>query len=138
MCVERDSAAVKKLQKNALLNFALSSVDISQNCAHPCKDLRSLEVQHSDGKQNKIRGHSTTTWTRRGGGGVSQKSTLVHSGGKNKDACNFIFDHDFRHCFFFGSLLPFPFSFWTFGSIHLLYSATWLCTKYAVSKFYTL
>ena len=28
-----------------------------------------------------IRGHSTTTWTRRGGGGVSQKSTLVHSRG---------------------------------------------------------
>ena len=28
-----------------------------------------------------VRGHSTTTWTRRGGGGVSQKSTLVHSGG---------------------------------------------------------
>ena len=27
------------------------------------------------------RGHSTTTWTRRGGGGVIQKSTLVHPGG---------------------------------------------------------
>ena len=31
--------------------------------------------------QFQIRGHSTTTWTRRGGGGVSQKSTLVHPGG---------------------------------------------------------
>ena len=29
----------------------------------------------------KVRGHSTTTWTRRGGGGVSQKSTHVHPGG---------------------------------------------------------
>ena len=28
-----------------------------------------------------IRGHSTTTWTRRGGGGVNQKSTLFHPGG---------------------------------------------------------
>ena len=29
---------------------------------------------------NGIRGHSTTTWTRRGGEGVSQKSMLVHPG----------------------------------------------------------
>ena len=29
----------------------------------------------------RVGGHSTTTWTRRGEGGVSQKSTLVHSGG---------------------------------------------------------
>ena len=30
---------------------------------------------------SNVRGHSTTTWTRRGGGGVSKKSTLVHPGG---------------------------------------------------------
>ena len=29
----------------------------------------------------RVRGHSTTTWTSRGGGGVSKKSTLVHPGG---------------------------------------------------------
>ena len=29
----------------------------------------------------ELRGHSTTTWTRRGVGGVSKKSTLVHPGG---------------------------------------------------------
>ena len=27
-----------------------------------------------------VRGHSTTTWTRRGEGGVNKKSTLVHPG----------------------------------------------------------
>ena len=33
------------------------------------------------GLSSALGGHSTTTWTRWGGGGVSQKSTLVHSGG---------------------------------------------------------
>ena len=40
-----------------------------------------LQLKVKSEKIRKLkRGHSTTTWTRRGGG-VSQKSTLVHSGG---------------------------------------------------------
>ena len=35
-------------------------------------------IVNKDGSVHKIRGHSITTWTRRGGEGGSQMSTIVH------------------------------------------------------------
>ena len=46
-----------------------------------CKETSNLDVIVMDIMEGCVRGHSTTTWTRRGGGGVSPKSTLVHPGG---------------------------------------------------------
>ena len=42
--------------------------------------IRDVFNSGSMGTLFSTRGHSTTTWTRRGGEGVSQKSMLVHSG----------------------------------------------------------
>ena len=58
---------------------------LSLNFLPQVKKLRdsNLVLSFKDGTKTytEIRGHSTTTWTRRGGGRVSKKSTLVHRGG---------------------------------------------------------
>ena len=66
--------SLKKFCRNRALSWAnsysvLQHVKFTSSCA-------ALFFQHFD-----IWGHSTTTWTTRGGGGVSQKSTPVHPGG---------------------------------------------------------